>query len=107
MSEQGLTPMKKIEVVIGGSDAASVRTLLEQAGVSGFTSLTSVSGLGHGGYHSGNLMFNDDAGLTMLIAVVSEVRAGALVDGLRELLASRSGVFFVSDVAVSRSEYFA
>jgi nitrogen regulatory protein PII len=107
MSTQALTTMKKIEVVVGTEDAHAVRTLLEHAGVSGFTAISAASGLGHGGYHASNLAFNTEAGLTLLLAVASEARADALVVGLRELLEARSGVFFVSDVAVSRPEYFA
>lgn len=107
MSTSTLSPMKKIEVVVSNEDAHAVRTLFEHAGVSGFTAISAAAGLGHGGYHASNLTFNTEAGLTMLLAVASEARADALVVGLRELLESRSGVFFVSDVAVSRPEYFA
>jgi nitrogen regulatory protein PII len=43
--------MTKIEVVVNGVDVARVQSILEDAGVSGFTMLGNVSGLGHGGYH--------------------------------------------------------
>jgi hypothetical protein len=42
----------------------------------------------------------------MLITVVPTDRAEAIVDGLRKLLEERPGVMFISDVFVSRPEYF-
>ena len=108
--EQGarssLYPMTKIEVVVNGVDVARVQSILEDAGVSGFTMLGNVSGLGHGGFHEGRLAFNDRDGLTMLITVVPEPSVADLVDRLRVLLENRAGVMFVSETQVSRPDYF-
>jgi nitrogen regulatory protein PII len=101
-----LHPMTKVEVVVGGSDVDLLRTIFDQVGVTGFTMLGNVAGFGHHGFHEGRLAFNDRDGLVMLITVVPVDRARALVDRLRTLLANRPGVMFVSDVGVSRPQYF-
>lgn len=42
----------------------------------------------------------------MLITVVPMDRADGLIAGIRRLFDNRSGVFFVSEVHVSRPDYF-
>jgi nitrogen regulatory protein PII len=98
--------MTKIEVVVGGEDSAAVAELFAEVGATGFTALANVSGLGHGGYHQGRLLFNDRNGLALLLVVLPPDRVAELLDGLRALLASRPGVLMVSDTFVSRPEYF-
>ncbi len=102
----GLTSMTKVEVVVRGEDIPSVRELFTATGVSGFTGVSGVSGLGHDGYHEGRLLFNDQEPMTLLITVVPNDRVEALLAGLRTLFADRSGVLFVSEVYVSRPDYF-
>lgn len=106
MSTTELTQMQKVEVVVKGDDIPAVRDLFEQAGVTGWTSLSNVSGLGHSGYHQGRLLFNDKASLSMLITVVPDDRLAPLVTGLRALLEERAGVMFITETNVSRPEYF-
>ncbi|GAY15688.1 P-II family nitrogen regulator [Mycobacterium sp. shizuoka-1] len=106
MTTSTLTKMIKIEVVVAGSDAAAVRELIHSVGATGFTSLSGVSGLGHHGYRQGRLLFNQQAALELLITVVPEDRADALLAGLRPLLDASSGVMFVTETYVSRPEYF-
>ena len=65
-----------------------------------------VSGLGHHGYHQGRLLFNQQATLELIITVVPQERADALLAGLRPLLDASSGVMFVTETYVSRPEYF-
>ena len=101
-----LTPMTKIEVVVGGEESATVAGLFAEVGASGFTAVSNVSGLGHDGYHQGRLLFNDRNGLTLLMVVLPPDRVGDLLEGLRALFASRPGVLMVSDTYVSRPEYF-
>jgi nitrogen regulatory protein PII len=98
--------MTKVEVVVSGADAGAVADLFKSSGATGYTTVSGVSGLGHGGYHQGRLLFNDQAALEMLITVVSEAKAEGLVQGLRGLLEESSGVMFVSETYVSRPEYF-
>lgn len=106
MKAAGLSKMIKVEVVASGTDSHSVREVFRANGASGFTSLSGVSGLGHGGYHQGRLIFNEQATLELLITVVPEERMEALLAGLRPILDSSSGVMFVSETFVSRPEYF-
>jgi nitrogen regulatory protein PII len=98
--------MTKVEVVVAGDDATTVLQVFEAARATGWTSVSNVSGLGHHGVHQGALLFNERAALQLLITVVPDERADALVAGLRELFTERSGVMFVSEVYVSRPEYF-
>ncbi|WP_348731952.1 transcriptional regulator [uncultured Mycolicibacterium sp.] len=98
--------MTKVEVVVAGKDAPAVRELIGSVGATGFTSLSGVSGLGHHGYHQGRLLFNQQATLELIITVVPQERADALLAGLRPLLDASSGVMFVTETYVSRPEYF-
>jgi len=98
--------MTKIEVVVSGADAPAVREMIRSVGATGFTSLSGVSGLGHGGYHQGRLLFNQQAALELLITVVPEEKVEALLAGLRPLLDTSSGVMFVTETYVSRPDYF-
>lgn len=106
MTAPVLTKMTKIEVVVSGSDAPAVRDLIQSVGATGYTSLSGVSGLGHHGYHQGRLLFNQQATLELIITVVPEEKADALLAGLRPLLDASSGVMFVTETFVSRPDYF-
>jgi len=102
----GLTDMTRIEIVVGAADRAAVGDTLTACGATGYTVFSGVSGLGHGGYHQGQLAFNDRDGLCMVLAVVPEDRAADAVQSLRAMLDDRPGVLFVSSTAVSRPGYF-
>ncbi len=102
----GLTRMTRVEVVVGGDDLPAVTELFAEVGATGFTAVSNVSGLGHGGFHEGRLLFNDRSGLSLLIVVLPTEGVEALLAGLRPLLARRPGVLMVSDTWVSRPEYF-
>lgn len=101
-----LTRMTKVEVVVSGQDAAAVRDVITGVGATGFTSVSGVSGLGHHGYHQGRLLFNQQATLELIITVVPDDKAEALLAGLRRLLDASPGVLFVTETYVSRPEYF-
>lgn len=106
MTAPTLTKMTKIEVVVAGDEAPVVRDLIRSVGATGFTSLSGVSGLGHHGYRQGRLLFNQQAALELIITVVPEEKADALLAGLRPLLDASSGVMFVTETYVSRPDYF-
>lgn len=106
MNRTDLTRMTKVEVVVAGADAPTVRELIRDAGATGWTSVSGVSGLGHHGHHQGRLLFNQQVTLEMIITVVPDDKVDALLAGLRPLLAATSGVMFVSDTWVSRPTYF-
>lgn len=107
MTREGLTKMTKVELVVRGADARAARELLSTSGASGYTAVSNVSGLGHHGYHEGRLLFNDEAVLDLLIAVLPEDRSDGLIAALRSFLSDKPGVMFVSETFVSRPEYFA
>jgi nitrogen regulatory protein PII len=100
-----LTAMKKLEIVISGEHAGDVRDLLDEY-VSGYTQIAPVSGRGHHGYHEGRLLFNDASAQAMIVSIVRPDALEPLLEGLLPLLERRSGVAWVSDVAVARAAYF-
>lgn len=106
MDRQDLTRMTKVEVVVRGADTSLISNLLASCGVTGYTGVNGVSGFGHHGYHEGRLLFNDTDTPSLIIAVMPDDRADAVLEGLRTLFEDRSGVFFVSDTYVSRPDYF-
>ena len=106
MTAPTLTKMTKVEVVVSGDEAPAVRDLIRSVGATGFTSVSGVSGLGHHGYRQGRLLFNQQAALELIITVVSEEKADALMAGMRPLLDASSGVMFVTETYVSRPDYF-
>jgi nitrogen regulatory protein PII len=106
MSVASLTFMTKVEVVVSGDDVPAVTSVLETCGATGYTVLAAVAGFGHHGLHQSRLTFDDRNALRMVLSVVPDHRADALVDALRSLLSDRPGVFFVSSTQVSRPEYF-
>ena len=101
-----LYTVKKVEIVVGGEHLKFVKTLLDDVRVSGYTIIPNVSGKGHSGFHEGHLMFNDVNTLVMVITVVPETWVETILAGLAPLFERYSGVVFVSDVQVSRREYF-
>ncbi|AZI58292.1 transcriptional regulator [Nakamurella antarctica] len=106
MNRDNLTKMTKLEVVVTGADAPAVHDLFRSCGATGFTSLSGVSGLGHHGYHQGRLLFNQQATLELLITVVPDDKADALLAGLTALFEETAGVMFLTDTYVSRADYF-
>lgn len=102
-----LHSLKKIEIVVHAEDKALVEGLLKAAGVAGWTMIRDVAGVGHGGFHQGRTIFNDQSGLHMFIGVSAPEVIADVAKGLGRLFEERPGVMFLSDVEVMRSEYFA
>lgn len=106
MTRTGLTAMTKLEVVVDASDVGFVEELFTAEGVSGWTSLSGLSGFGHHGRHEGRLLFNEQSGPTMLVTVLPDSRLEGVLAGLRAFFDDHAGVMFVSDTFVSRPDYF-
>lgn len=104
----GLTlhPMKEIRVIVSGENRPFVTELLDKVHASGYTIIGNISGKGHHGVREAHFMFSEQESLVMIMAVVPEEKVEPVLAGLRPLFDRYSGVMFVSDVAVSRREYF-
>ena len=101
-----LHPMKEVRVIIQGEHQGFVVEILDSLNVSGYTIIKNISGKGHHGFHTAHPMFDETESLLMIMAVVPEERVAPILSGLTPLFDRHSGVMFVSDVAVSRLEYF-
>lgn len=102
-----LHPMKEIRIVIPGEQLSFATDLLDNVKATGYTIINNISGKGHHGFHTAHPMFNETESLVMLMTVVSQDRVEPILAGLKPLFDHHAGVMFVSDVAVSRLEYFA
>ncbi len=104
----GLTlhPMKEIRVIVSGENRPFVTELLDKVEATGYTIIGNISGKGHHGVREAHFMFSEQESLVMIMAVVPEEKVEPVLAGLRPLFDRYSGVMFVSDVAVSRREYF-
>ena len=106
MGELTLHPMKEIRVVVSGEHRAFVTELLDKVHASGYTIIGNISGKGHHGLREAHFMFSEQESQVMIMAVVPADKVEPILAGLRPLFERHSGVMFVSDVAVSRQEYF-
>ncbi|HET6466373.1 MAG TPA: P-II family nitrogen regulator [Nitrospiria bacterium] len=104
----GLTlhTMKEIRIVIQGEHVKFATDLLDAIKATGYTIIHNISGKGHHGFHTSHPMFNEMDSLVMLMTVVPQEKVEPILAGLKPLFDRYTGVMFVSDVAVSRAEYF-
>jgi nitrogen regulatory protein PII len=98
--------MKEIRVVVSGDNRPFVTDLLDRVQATGYTIIGNVSGKGHHGLREAHFMFSEQESLVMIMTVVPEEKVEPILAGLRPLFDRYSGVMFVSDVTVSRREYF-
>lgn len=98
---------RKVEVVVHAEDRDLVEDILQAAGISGWTMIRDVSGMGHSGFHEGKSIFNDRTGLVMFVGVGGDKEISEVAGALARLFETRAGVTFLSDVEVIRSDYFA
>jgi len=104
----GLTlhPMKEIRIIIQGEHVKFATDLLDGIKATGYTIFHNISGKGHHGFHTAHPMFNEMDSLVMLVTVVPEEKVEPILAGLQPIFDRYTGVMFVSDVSVSRAEYF-
>jgi len=105
MSDLTLHPMKEIRIIIEGEHLKFATDLLDNK-ATGYTVVHNISGKGHHGFHTAHPMFNEMDSIVMLMSVVMADNVEPILAGLKPLFARHTGVMFVSDVAVSRLEYF-
>ncbi|MFY9268884.1 MAG: DUF190 domain-containing protein [Candidatus Manganitrophaceae bacterium] len=101
-----LHPMKEIRIIIQGEHLGFATELLDAVKATGYTIIRNISGKGHHNFHAGHLMFNEMDSLLMVMTVVPEEKVEPILTGLRPLFDRHTGVMFVSDVMVSRRDYF-
>ncbi|MEX5214529.1 MAG: DUF190 domain-containing protein [Nitrospiraceae bacterium] len=106
MSALTLHPMKEIRVIVSGDNRPFVTELLDKVQASGYTIIGNVSGKGHHGVREAHFMFSEQESLVMIMTVVPAEKVEPILAGLRPLFERHSGVMFVTDVSVSRREYF-
>ncbi|MHB8422599.1 MAG: P-II family nitrogen regulator [Leptospirales bacterium] len=102
-----LHPMKEIRIIIPGEYVKFATDLLDSIKATGYTIIRNIGGKGHHGFHTAHLMFNDVDSLVMVMTVVPAEKVEPILAGLSPFFERYTGVMFVSDVAVSRLEYFA
>lgn len=101
-----LHPMKEIKIVVQGDHLKFVTDLLDRTGATGYTIINNVSGKGHHSFHEGHLLFDDTSSQVIVFTVVPDDRVEPILAGLGPLFNRHSGAMFVTDVAVSRRDYF-
>lgn len=101
-----LHPMKEIRVIVAGEHRAFVTELLDRVNATGYTIIGNMSGKGHHGVREAHFMFGEQESLEMIMTVVPEPKVEPILAGLRPLFERHSGVMFVTDVSVSRQDYF-
>jgi nitrogen regulatory protein PII len=102
MKNLNLSPLKKLEIILGGEHQAFATDILDRAGVKGYTIVNNLSGQGSHGFREGHLMFNEDDVLIMIIAAVPEELVQPILEGLAPFYNEHSGVVFISDIQVTR-----
>ena len=93
-------------MIVAGDQRPFVTDLLDHVNATGYTIIGNVSGKGHHGIREAHFMFSEQESLEMIMTVVPEEKVEPILAGLRPLFERHSGVMFVTDVAVSRQEYF-
>jgi len=101
-----LSPLKKLEIILEGAHREFATSLLDRAGVKGYTIVGNLSGKGSHGFYEGHLMFNEDDALIMIIVAVPPNLVDALLEGFQPFFEAHSGVIFVSDIQVGRPVKF-
>src|SRR3990172_1312288 len=98
--------MKEIRIIIQGEHVKFATDLLDAIKATGYTIIHNISGKGHHGFHTAHPMFDEMDSLVMLMTVVPKEKVEPILAGLKPVFDRYTGVMFVSDVAVSRAEYF-
>ncbi len=107
MTKLTLYPMKEVRIIIHGEQIGFVIELLENIEAGGYTIISNLSGKGHHGVHTAHPMFNEMDSMQMVMTVVPEEKMEAILSGLRPIFPRYTGIMLVSDVSVTRAEYFA
>ncbi len=100
----GLQKMKKIEIVTEAMKLDQVLSILDQAGVSGYTIISHVTGCGRRGRRLGGGL-TDAFKNVMVMAVVEEPLAVKILEGVKKLIQNFAGMAVVTDASVLWPDY--
>ena len=88
--------VKRIEIVVEATQEETIRKLIEDAGIDGFTLLHAVAGQGQRGERSGDGLSDAFQNVVFVIAAPEE-QVTAFVESVRPVLKRTGGVCLVSD----------
>lgn len=106
MSELKLYPMKEVKIIVEGTQAHFITTVLDQIKASGYTVFNNLSGKGHHGYIKEKLLFNETSSLQMILTIIPEEKLEPILAGIKPILDRYSVNLFVLDVSVLRPSHF-
>ncbi len=103
-SYPGLQKMKKIEIVIEAVRLDQVIAIIDRAGASGYTVISSVAGRGHRGRRAGGGL-TDIFKNAMVITMVEETVAARILGEIEKLIQNFAGMAAVTDAEVLWPDY--
>ena len=96
--------MKKVEIIIEGSNLEILKRVLGKIDIPGYTIFHNLEGMGSHGFHEGHLLFNEEDALVMLMSVVDEAKANDIAFGLEPFLQKHSGAIFLTDTVRAKAK---
>lgn len=100
----GLQKMKKIEIMIESVKLDQVILIIDQAGASGYSIVSSVKGRGHRGQRAGGGL-TDMFTNVMVMTVVEEPLAVKILERVKKLIQNYAGMAIVTDASVLWPDY--
>lgn len=88
--------VKRVEIITDALEMKEVSAVLEAHGVSGYTVISNVTGMGERGVQSGDDL-TDVFKNSLLLTTCSSEQVGEIVEAIRPLLKRRGGVCLISD----------
>ena len=92
-----MTPMKRVEIVVGALELSEVSGVLDQAGVPGYTVLRDVTGKGDRGDRTGDDALTGELKNGYIFCACTEAQARAVAEALRSVLQRVGGVCLITD----------
>lgn len=97
---------RRIELIIERMAYKRAGRIFEEAGMTGYTVLPALAGMGNGNRWSRDTDISGGSDMVVMIAIGDEARVERSLEALEKLLGSHIGVVTVSDVQVLRPGRF-
>ncbi len=97
---------KRIEIILEAPAVLRLTTLLDAAGVSGYTILPALGGRGERGNWSREGLVGGAGQMVAVVCITDAKRIEALLAELMRLLSRQIGIVSIGDVVVVRGERF-